>query len=255
MTGLLIVEPMPFTVAASRGTGAANLASADPKEVWADAQAGSAATLTIDLGEVRTIDTVLLGYVRAPAIDARWTITGGVTGAGERSIQADDILRVPDAAGSFRQRTHALWTGAAVAVRYLALTIYQPAGSPPLTAGVLVIGKAWTSIMGREWGPGRQPIDGGSVTALSSGGFAVVEGARKSALSWTFGDLSVEEAGLLEGIADRLGVSRPGLVIEDAARTAGLASRIHYGVFGRWKPPERRNRTQTRWDIAIEQWT
>jgi hypothetical protein len=251
---LLIVEPMRLAaVTASRGTGAANLATRDPKEAWIDAAAGSAATITVDLGAARTIDTIALLYVRPPAAAASWSIDGGV-GAADTPVLATTALRVPDVAGEFEAVSHALWTGAARTVRYVTLTVTQPAGSPPVSAGVLVIGRAFVAELGQEWGAGRQPIDTGTATALPSGGFSTVEGVRKSLFSWTFGDLTVAETEQLETIALHLGETAPGLVIEDADATPGLRRRIHYGLFKKWRGYERRNRRQTRWEIGIEQW-
>jgi hypothetical protein len=253
MSSLLIVEPLPIAaVTSSRGTGAANLVTPDPKEVWADSASGSAATLTVDLGAVRTIDTIFLGHVRPPAAGATWGIS--VSGAGDATPQPVTALRVPDVAESFSIMSHALWYGAPVAARIVTLTVQQPAGSPPLTAGSLVIGRAFVSEFGQEWGAGRQPIDTGTATALPSGGFAIVEGVRKRRFGWTFGDLSVDEADRLELIALALGETKPGLVVEDADRTTGLLARIRYGKFDRWRAPERRNRRQTRWEISIEDW-
>jgi hypothetical protein len=241
-------------VVASRGSGVANLLSPDPKEVWADAGAGTAAVLTVDLGAVRTIDTVFLGAVRAPAAAASWNVTGGTAGPSEMTLQAADALRVPDTAGEMPATSHALWHGPLTAVRHLAIGVVQPAGSPPITAGVLLVGRAWRSAKGREWGGGRQPIDLGSATPLASGGFAMVPGARKRAMTWTFGDLTVEEAEQLEAIALRRGTTDPVLVIEDASRTAGLRGRLWYSKFNRWAANERRNRAQTRWEVGVEEW-
>jgi hypothetical protein len=252
MTTLLIVEPLPFTATSTRGSGAENLAASDPKEVWADVATGSA-SLVIDLGSVRSIDTVFLGYVQSPAATATWAITGGSFGTAEQVVQSSTTLRVPDAAGTFADRSHALWTGAAIDVRYLAVTVNQPAGAPALSVGVFVAGLAATSEHGHEWGAGRRPIDTGSVTSLPSGGFAIVEGARKRALSWTFGDLSTAEVDSLEAIALSRGESAPVLVVEDATRSAGLWSRVHYGLM-KWKAFDRRNRAQTAWDLEVEEW-
>jgi hypothetical protein len=119
---------------------------------------------------------------------------------------------------------------------------------------VLVVGKSFVAELGQEWGAGRQPIDTGTATALPSGGFSTVEGVRKVLFSWTFGDLTRDEADRLELIGLGLGETLPGLVIEDASATAGLRSRIHYGLFKRWRAFERRNHRQTRWEIGIEQW-
>lgn len=256
MSGLVILKPLPIAaVGATRGTGAANLASPDPKEVWADSAAGSLATLTVDLGQVRTIDTVLLGHVRPPAAGANWSITGGVAAGTELTLQAGTTLRVPDVTGDFAETSHALWRGAAVSVRYLNIFVIQPAGQPPLTAGTLAIGAGFVAQLGQEWGGGRRPIDTGRATALPSGGFGIVEGVRKRAFSWTFGDLSIDEADQLELLALDRGETRPVVVIEDDSRTAGLRARIHYGLFEKWRAFERRNRRQTRWEIGIEEWS
>ena len=254
MSRFLVVEPMKVaSVTSSRGSGAANLMTPDPKEAWADSATGSAATLLVDLGGVRTIDTIFLGYVSPPTPLASWSISGGSADAGEAPIQALTTLCVPDVAGDANPTSHALWTGPARAVRYLAISLTQDVGLA-LTAGALVVGKSFNADLGQEWGAGRKPIDTGSATQLPSGGFAVVEGARKCLFTWTFGDLSLAEADQLEMLALRLGKTKPGLVIEDDSRTPGLRSRIHYGLFEQWRAYERRNRRQTRWEIGIEEW-
>lgn len=253
MNRLLVIEPLPIVgVVATRGTGAANLLTADPKEVWADDAVGSPAKITIDLGIVRTIDTIFLGHVRSPAAAATWAIA--TSGAGDAIPLPTSPLRVPDVTGSFAPMSHALWYGPAVTARVIELTVQQPAGAAPVSAGSLVVGRAFVADLGQEWGAGRQTIDTGTATSLPSGGFAVVEGVRKRRFSWTFGDLSQDEADQLELIAMALGETRPGLVIENVDRTAGLIARIRYGKFGSWRPFERRNRQQTRWEISIEDW-
>lgn len=255
MGKLIIVEPMVISaVTSNRGTGAANLLTPDPKEVWADATVGSAATLTLDLGSVRMIDTILLGHVRPPAADAIWSITRGIAGPSEAVLQGAIVLRVPDVANRLPPLSHALWTGAAVAARYLAISVTQPAGATALTAGVALVGKAFVADLSLEWGAGRQPIDTGNATDLPSGGFGIVEGARKRSFSWTFGDLSLAEADELDMIAEGVGESRPVLVVEDPDRTAGLRSRVHYGLFARFRAFERRNRKQTRWELEVKEW-
>lgn len=251
----VIVKPLPIVaVVVSRGTGGDNLKTAEPKEVWADTVAGSSATLTLDLGSVQSIDTVLVGSVWPPAAGASWGLSGGVASGTEAVIQATTTLRVPDVVGDAPALSHALWRGAPRSVRYLAISVLQPAGLTPLTVGVPVIGKAFAPSLGQEWGDGAQPIDTGTATALASGGFSVVEGVRKKLYGWTFGDLSRDEHDQLQLIADALGETRPGLVIEDDSATAGLRRRIHYGLFKRWAAPERRNRVQTRWDLQLEEW-
>lgn len=255
MSRLKIVQPVtPSSVAADRGVDVGNLLKADPKEVWADTATGTAASITIDLGFAQPINTILLGHVRPPLAGATWAISGGAFGPNDDVIQGSAPLRVPDRAGRFSIVSHALWTGAPVNVRWLRIAITQPAGGSPLTVGTLVVGQAFVAEFGQEWGAGRQPLDTGVATPLPSGGFSIVEGVRKRRYGWTFGDLSVEEADALEAIALALGETRPGLVIEDDARTPGLRDRIWYAKFERWKQYERRNRKQTRWELGVEEW-
>lgn len=255
MANMILTSPLPVAaLAASRGSGAANLLTAAPKEIWADNAAGSAVTIDIDLGVVRTLDTVFLGYVHGPAAGATWTITGGVAGYTEAVVKASGALRVPDVTGRFPDMSHALWFGAASTVRYLRLSLNQPAGSPALKAGILLVGKSFQSELNREWGSGRKPIDGGTATALPSGDFGIVEGAKRRGFYWSYGDLSADEVEELEEIVLAHGVTRPLLVVEDPAQTAALRTRIHYGTLTAPRQFERRNRAQTRWELGVEGW-
>ena len=250
MSRVVLGEPrLIAAAAASRGTGADFLRSVSPKEVWMDSATGGTVTITIDLGAAVEIDTIMLGYVRGSEAATTWSITGGLVSADQSVIQAATALRVPDVPGRSASVSHAFWMGGARTLRYLAIALSHP-GPARLSAGVLVIGKAFSP----DWGSGRQPIDTGNATALPDGGFATVEGVIKSAFNCTFSDLSEAETLQLEAIAAALGTVRPGLLVEDATRSAGLIARMHYGLFGKWKPFERRNRAQTRWDISIEQW-
>ena len=249
---MLILSPAPVAaIAASRGTGVDNLLTLSPREAWVDAAVGSAATIDLDLGAVRSIDTVFLGHVDPAAAGASWTITGGASGYAETVIKAAGALRVPDSPGQAPTLSHALWHGAAASVRYLRISVTQPGGSPALGAGVVMAGLGFKPALGREWGSGRRPIDMSNVTELPDGGIAVVEGARKRALSWTFGDLSEAETDALESIAMDRGNSRQLLVVEDPAPTAGLLRRIFYCRFDAFRAFERRNRAQTRWELSV----
>ena len=180
MKQLLIVPALPIAaIAASRGSGAANLDTRDPKEAWADSAVGSAVTFTVDLGAARAVDTIALVAVRPPTADATWSIGGGAADAGEAAILGPSPLRVPDVAGYFPETSLAVWHAVTpVTVRYLAITVSQPAGAP-LTIGRLLVGRAFVTARGKEWGSGRRPIDTGAATALASGGFAAGEGVRK----------------------------------------------------------------------------
>ncbi len=251
---MIILAPLPFyTLAASRGTGTANLASADPKEVWQDSAAGTA-TLDIDLGAVRQVDTIALIAVQPAAMATNWTITGGASGYTQVTIKAAGALRAVDSAGEAPSRTHALWHGTAVLVRYIRVSVTQPAGYTPLSIGSIVAGAAFTPRYPRQWGAGRKIIDTGTATALPSGGFGVVEGVRKSRYSWTFGDLDQAEVDRLYAIQRDRGETRPVLVVEDVSASTGQLNRIHYAKFVELQAYERRNVVQTRWEMTIEEW-
>jgi hypothetical protein len=255
VSGLTILAPTPIAaVATSRGSGTANLLTADPKEVWLDSAPGSTAAITIDLGVVRSIDTIFLGYVRNSSPATQWAALGGIAASDEFPVVAAAALRVPDVPGQVPVVSHALWRSAAVNLRYLQIFLTQPADYPALSVGVAMIGKAFVPQLGQEWGAGRRAIDTGTATPLPSGGFAVVEGARKRYFGWTLGDLSIDEVDQLEAIALDRGETRPVLVVEDAAATPGLRNRIHYGLFERFRAYERRNRVQTKWELGIEEW-
>lgn len=257
MANLLILAPAPVAaVTTSRGEDALNLLSDDPREVWADSADGSPVTIDVDLGAARAIDTVFLGHLLAPLSTAAWSISGGVAGHAEFTIMASSALRVPDVGGMVGapRLSHALWHGAPVTARYLRLSVTQPAEGEPLTAGVLLVGRAFVPVFNHEWGGGRRPIDTGSVTALSDGGFSVVEGVRKSSWFWTLGDLSDSEKEALFEITIYRGEGKPVLVVEDPAHTAGLRRRIHYGLFRQLKPFERTGVGRTRWELSVEDW-
>ncbi len=255
MAKLLMLAPATIAaIAASRGTGPANLLTPDPKEVWADVAVGTSATVDVDLGSVQPINTLFLGTVTGAAAGATWAISGGAASYTTTAILAATALRVPDAAGQAPTISHAFWTGAMQNVRYLRLTLTQPAGNPPLTAGVLMAGAAFVAGYGHEWGAGRKVIDTGTATPLPSGGFAVVEGARKGSYSWTFGDLTSAEVDALYALQLDRGETRPLLVAEDPAQSAGLRWRLHYGKLMALRQYERRNPSQTRWEMTIEEW-
>lgn len=250
MANILILAPQTIAaLSVSRGSGGSNLLSPDPKEVWVDSATGSV-EINIDLGSVCAVDTVYLGHIHNAVTSSRWTITGGEANYTALTLKAEGPLRAPDAAGLSPAKAHALWAGNTANVRYIRLTLTQPAGKAALMAG-----KAFVPQYNKEWGSGRRPIDTGQITPLSSGGFMVVEGVRKAAYSWTFGDLTEGEVDTLYALALDRGETRPVLVVEDPAQTPGLNQRIHYGLFQRFRQYERRNHAQTRWELEIENWT
>lgn len=257
MSNVLILSPALTPIAAiatSRGSGAANLLTRSPKEVWVDNAVGSAAMIDVDLGAVVPIDTVYLGYVMPPAAGATWTITGGASGYADQVIKASSALRAIDTASRAPALTHALWTGSVANVRYVRLSLVQPSGVAALSAGVVQVGRAWRPQFNMEFGSGRRVIDTGTVAALPDGGFGTMEGARKREFNLTLGDLSRSEADALEELLLDHGETIPLVLVEDPDATTGQRARIHYGLFVGLKAFERKNAAQTTWQLTFEEW-
>lgn len=255
MSNILLLVPSSLAAfGVSRGSGAENLLRPDPREIWLDSAVGSAVTIDMDLGVATSIDTVFLGCLYSASQDATWTITGGVAAYDELTLKAAGDLRVPERAGRVSHFSHAFWHGDDVLVRYVRISITQPAGASPLGIGVLMIGSAFVPEFNQVWGSGRAVKDTGSVTRLPSGGIAVVEGARYGSYKWSLEDLSNDEIDLLYEIQLDRGETRRVLVVEDPDQTPGLRNRIHYGLLTGLRPSSRKSATQGQWELAIEDW-
>jgi hypothetical protein len=253
MSNMLILRPAtPAAVAVNRGSGGQNLLTPDPKEVWADNATGSDATVTLDFGAARAVDSAFVGYHNAIA-GAAWSLAGGLNAAGDLGLLvAGADLRAPSSSGA-PPRRHAFRRFAATNLRFLTFYFNQPA-APALQIGVLLSGLAFQPAWNREWGGGRQVLDTGSKEPLLGGGFGVGDGARKAAYKWRLGDLSDAEADALYDMALDRGETRPVLVVEDPDLTAGLNERLHYGLFDRFEQIERRTQQQTSWSLSVTQW-
>ncbi|QNG47431.1 hypothetical protein [Sphingobium yanoikuyae] len=255
MANILITQPTPIAaIAASRGTGAANLLTGDPREIWLDSEAGGVAVIDIDLGVERIIDTIFLACLFGAADAATWWIKGGLAAYEEQTILDTSALRVPERDWRRRTMSHALWFGSEQLVRYIRIGVEQPAGADPLAIGALIVGDGFQPKYNKEWGSGRSVKDMSTVTRLPSGGVAVVEGGRYASYGWTLGDLSEEETDRLFELQLAVGESRPLLVVENPDRTAGLRNRIHYGTLTGLRSYERRNKVQTSWQLTIDGW-
>lgn len=241
-------------IAVSRGTGAGNLLTHDPKEVWADSAVGTPVSIDIDLGAVKPINTIALCAIYGAAGGATWTITAGAAGYGEQTLKASSTLRAVDAAGQAPAVSHALWLGATASVRYVRISVTQPAGNPPLKIGRVMLGAGFQPTWNKEWGSGRGVIDTGASTRLLSGGMAIVEGARLGTYAWTLGDLTDAEVETLYALQLEVGETLPVLVVEDPDATTAQRNRIHYGRLVSLRKFERRDPSLTRWEMAMEEW-
>ena len=249
MSGVLIVEPESISATAvSSGTGAANLLTRSPREVWV-ASSTAAQIIDIDLGIARPIDSFFLGATNADAA-ASWTISKATgLGAGLTAIKAAGAMRAADSMGPPHHAFHRL--AEPVTSRYFRLSLAQ-GGADPLYVGRLIVGLAFEQW--REFGGGRQPVDTGSRQSQSDGGFGTSDGVVKALFNWTFGDLTNTEINRLWGISARLGLRKPCVVVEDADLAEGQNEAIHYGVFARFQSYERREADWGRWVFSHEEW-
>ena len=253
MSTMLMVKPLtPAAVAASTGTGGANLVTFDPKEVWASTAAGGAANLDFDFGANVSIDSLFIGYmgnVVAPIM----TWSSG-TAAYTTTVNQNAVSALAPTASSAPPRRHGFWRlGAPVVHRYHRVA-FSPVAAQQATIGIIIFGLAFQPTWNREWGGGRQIIDTSTVTPLRGGGYGIDEGAVKASFSWTFGDLTDAEVEAIYDIGLDRGQKRPLLVVEDPAATSGQNERLHYGVFDRFEKYERANPNLNRWSLSVMQW-
>lgn len=259
MADMILTEPLPMTsasVSVSRGTGAANLVSFDPREVWQDVVPGSpasAATIDVDLGtNPPTWDVIALINTNA-ANAATWTITTGASApaAGATSVTGSAMRlaseELADATGPSTWVSPTPQTS-----RHIRLALTQPTGQAALTIGGLIVGKSWKPLYPREPGTGRPPTDTGVRTRLDDGGLSTVPGKLLSGFKWVFGDLDPGELAKLWGVLRRRRTTEPLLLIEDPGEL--VAENVHYGTFVDLEAYERRDQSKSRFAMSFEDW-
>lgn len=261
MSNMLIVEPIAIQAGwiaapAAAGFPAANLADEQPLVIWKAAAAG-AVSVDLDLQADTSLDTVFLGFSNA-STSATWEIraataaqgTAWLANAGSIVLGATQLRASADALGP---RYHAFWrAGAALNARHLRINLINAAAA--LTAGVLVVGKAFQPGYNHEWQSGRGLEDLSLKERLASGAMSVDPRAIVPIWRWTLGDLTDAELRALWGIARRRGTSRPVLAVEDPDATEGLHERLHYGTLKDLSEYAREAPQKTRWEFAIEEW-
>lgn len=267
MGNILIVRPIAIgfgvaapVVAVSRGAGGANLVKMSPRSVWQDSlNDGSPATLDIDFGGNRMIDTVALIGTNAAAA-ATWGISSGVSGGGygdTARLAGGTALRAPtDVADPDLQPVTwpALFKAASpFSCRYLRISLTQPAGAGALQVGCLATGLAFTPGWNFEDEAEGGFIDTGTRTRMPDGGIATVDGVAVPTWDFTFGDLTDEELAALKALVRNRRTTRPVLVVEDPAATAGLAERIRWCLFTQLQKYGRRAASRNRWSLAVEE--
>lgn len=248
MSAPIIVTPWPIASIASDGSGGQNLLTPSPLEI---ARADDAVIqIVADLGGVRSIDCVLLGFTNAGA-GATFALDSGVSAPGQTARVSGHPFAQSRGAPAHR---HALWLPPApFNARYLTVSAVDGAVGQ-FEAAVLVPGRAFRPTRAHEWGSGRFVGDTGARERLKGGGFGIDPGVATSGWQWTFGDLLDEEVDALYAIARDRRHTGSVLVVEDPDQTLGLNERIHWGMFDRLEAYERRAEGKTRWAFRIEDW-
>jgi len=246
MPGLLIIKPVPMVVAVG-GSGAANLQTSSPREIWS-ANAAGAASIELDLITAQDVDCFFLAATNARA-DAVWTIESiaGLGGAVTTTHVNAQLVRL---AGNIRSRYHAfVRLPAPVNGRYFRVTVNQP--TTPFQIGRLIAGLAF------DWpyalGGGRTPIDTSRSAGLPDGGFGIDEGVVKAAFQWRFIDLTKPALAKLWQIVEELGESKT-LVVVEGPDYPPEATSVHYVLFRRLEAYEREDAAQTKWAFSVEEW-
>ncbi len=247
MSGVLIIKPEPHGASpVAAGSGASNLLTFDPKEIWVAPNADPV-EIQIDMGSVVTIDSIFLGYTNA-ASAAYWTIYRNTAPAVDHVLLHEGTMRAADSLGP---RHHGFVRIAPATSRYFSIAVF-PNSPAPVYAGALVLGRAFEKH--RERGAGRTLIDTGERQDLPGGGFNMGGGVVKAQFAFSFIDLTDAETFRLEQIKRDCGLRRPVVVVEDAELAIGQNEAIHYGVFERFQARESTDPDMSRWAGSVIEW-
>jgi hypothetical protein len=228
-------------------TAVSRLLTPNPKESVVIGGAVADANIDIDLGAVKSIDTLFLGYV-SPGMSL--SMNYGVAGVGEASVPG----------GTYTLRASELFSpsyhlpvvlSAPISARYIRFLIATPAAG---FLGTIAAGLSFQATWGHEYGAGRPIEDTGSVERLKDGSFGIDEGVAVGGYQWTFGDLTDVEVQKLYAIARDRGQGKSVLVIEDPDQTDGLNERTHWGLFDKLEPYERLMPGASRYAFRIRDW-
>lgn len=249
-----ILEPIAIAAtptiggSAGAGTGAANLLTPSPREVYLAGAVGYS-TIDIDLGAAQAVQGFWLGSTNATAA-ATWVIQKGTSlGGGLADIKADGAFRAADSLGPVHHGFAVL--PAPVTSRYFRILVTQT-GADPLLIGSLLVGNVFQAPY--EFGGGRLPIDTSAIEELTDGGFGIGRGVVKSGYRWTFGDLTpAQRHGLWRLVYER-GASAPTVVDEETGETDQRNEELHYGLFERFEPYARSSPGRTRWALSMREW-
>lgn len=253
---LTIYEPYDIVQVLSSAGGAdsglPNLFSDDPKEIW-NGGAATQRNLYIDLGVAQAVDSIFIGYTNFTTAQVNIAATTDMSGNGAVQAAPVQAIRAADAKTVRSSKIIPLTTPTPVVTsRYWRIIISADVAAHQV--GRIAFCRQFSAEWDREWGSGRRPIDTGRSTALLGGGFATQDGARKASYNWTFGDLTEAELETLWGIFLRRGTTKPIIVSELEGAATGPNEKLHYGLFQRLDPWERREPNATKWSMEVEEW-
>jgi hypothetical protein len=243
---LSIIEPAAIVAIGGTIAGADRLVLPNPREASGRFAISSPRTIDLDLGQVRSINTIFLGFVFATAFP-NCTVSYGQAGFTESNLPA--LVAAPSDGSPFGH--YFMQLAAAINARYVRITATLPAGA---TIGNVAVGTGFSPIYGHEYGSGRGVTDTGTVTRLQDGSFGIDDGVTVGSYAWTFGDLTDAETAYLYLLQRRKGIRRTVLVVEDVATTAGLCERIHWGLLTKLENYERLTVNATRWAMQVDDW-
>jgi hypothetical protein len=261
MSRMILFEPMtPVALSTSTipggpgiGSGAQNLLSPEPKEVYTDNGGGSWRHIDIDFGSLRDVDCVFIGFTRGAAADAFFYVMGGTNSPEERELSGIRPLYSPSSSAAPKRRHAFVKFPALQNVRRVSVRVNSNTNNE-MTIGVVAIGKALQTTYNREKGGGRSIIDTGSKESRQDGGFGTGHGTTKAGFRWTWGDLSDAEIEAIYDLGLRVGERKPIVVVEDPDATTGLNERLHYCTFDRFEAYERGDPGKHRWALSVTQW-
>jgi hypothetical protein len=254
---LIIVRPIPATLTNGGNfdaTDLVNIATPNPKEVAfvAGIAVSGGFVLRADFGVAVTLDTVFFGFTNlsGPSYVNAYTCNAAYVDQVQLGISeiVNSTLTPPINHGLVHAptpRTSRYWNF------YL---VNNSGGASDIQVGVFAAGLSFKCALGHEYGAGRQVEDTGTAERLIGGGFGIDEGVTVGGYGWTFGDLTDAELSSLYALVRGIGQTKSVLVVEDPDQTAGLAERIHWGLFDRLNAYERLIPGLSRWEFKIRDW-
>lgn len=241
MSNAIFMRPLPMTAISGSNTLAgyepAYVANDYLGVVWKAQNSGAAAQeIILDLGANVAIDTVaLIGMTGAAAT---WTLTisaatqaqGPFTGA-SFSWPAVTLLAGTQMPVSGRGRAY--WekpAGGPATARYWRITITTPANNTPVVIGRAVLGQRIVPERNFDFGAAFGVRDHGSLSWSTRAVMLRRDAPRLRSAGLSFSALYRDEVeGFVQPLLERVGITRPILIVTDTGAHAQRQNRIYFG--------------------------